>query len=264
MRRRRPQRSLARRQHRATGITVALFVLFIVLSGLALNHSHQLGLDDRHVRSAGLLDWYGVEGAAEVRDFRVGGRWLSAAGSHWYLDGLVVAEAKAPVGAVAAAGGLLLAETNTVTLLTGDGDLVERLAWYVQQRGAIDAIGVAADGRAALRAGGRTWLADAQLLDWVAADVPPGEIRWSEADSAPREVRQAVQRAHRGQALSYETVMLDLHSGRFFGPWGVLVYDLLALALASLAVSGLVLWWRGRRNGREHLRRPHVHRRQRR
>jgi len=45
-------------------------------------------------------------------------------------------------------------------------------------------------------------------------------------------------------------VLLDLHSGRIFGPVGVLVYDLLALTLGFLAISGLVLWFRGRRNGK--------------
>ncbi len=47
-----------------------------------------------------------------------------------------------------------------------------------------------------------------------------------------------------------ERVLLDLHSGRIFGPVGVLVYDLLALALGFLSISGLLLWFRGRRNGK--------------
>jgi len=46
-----------------------------------------------------------------------------------------------------------------------------------------------------------------------------------------------------------ERLLLDFHSGRIFGPVGVLVYDLLALAVGFMAISGLVLWFRGRRNG---------------
>ena len=34
------------------------------------------------------------------------------------------------------------------------------------------------------------------------------------------------------------------HSGRIFSSAGVIIYDLLALILGSLATSGLVLWFR--------------------
>ena len=53
--------------------------------------------------------------------------------------------------------------------------------------------------------------------------------------------------------MSLERLLLDLHSGRFFGSAGVLVYDVLALAIGFLAISGLILWIRGRRNGTNRL-----------
>jgi uncharacterized iron-regulated membrane protein len=47
-----------------------------------------------------------------------------------------------------------------------------------------------------------------------------------------------------------ERLILDLHSGRIFGPVGILIYDLLAVIVGFLAISGVIFWFRGRRNGK--------------
>ena len=50
---------------------------------------------------------------------------------------------------------------------------------------------------------------------------------------------------HRDE-VNWERVLLDLHSGRLFGPWGVRLVDAMALLFAVLAVSGLIISWRRR------------------
>jgi len=61
---------------------------------------------------------------------------------------------------------------------------------------------------------------------------------------------QTITQQYRGEGLSVERVLLDFHSGHIFGPMGVFIYDLLAVAVGFLSISGLVLWIRGRRNGK--------------
>ena len=53
--------SLTRRLHRSIGAGAAFFVLFMVLSGIAINHSNDFGLDQQPVEQSVLLDWYGLE-----------------------------------------------------------------------------------------------------------------------------------------------------------------------------------------------------------
>ena len=48
----------------------------------------------------------------------------------------------------------------------------------------------------------------------------------------------------RGRGLSLSRVMLDLHSGRFFGAIGVIIYDISAVALLLLAISGIYNFWK--------------------
>ena len=63
-----PARRLRRRNtltiwHRRLGLTAALFVLLLATTGLALNHTDGLRLDERYVGAGWLLRWYGIEEA---------------------------------------------------------------------------------------------------------------------------------------------------------------------------------------------------------
>jgi hypothetical protein len=73
---------------------------------------------------------------------------------------------------------------------------------------------------------------------------------WAAPGVAPDTLQQAIARHYRGSGPSLERFLLDLHSGRIFGSVGILIYDLLALAIAFLALSGLLLWVRGKRNSK--------------
>ncbi|HEY9134431.1 MAG TPA: PepSY-associated TM helix domain-containing protein, partial [Pseudomonadales bacterium] len=45
-------------------------------------------------------------------------------------------------------------------------------------------------------------------------------------------------------SITWERVLLDLHSGRFFGQAGILFVDLLALMFCMLSITGAWLWLR--------------------
>lgn len=240
---------MTRRMHRTIGAGTAIFVVFLVLSGLALNHSHQLGLDQQPVSSSLLLRWYGPGEPAQLRSFAVDDQWLSFAGSRLYLNGNDVATLSNGVGAVASGDWLVAAGSEELILLNRNGGLIERLPWDQSGAGLIDAIGHRATGALVVRSAGQTWLADAKLLEWKRLEPAPGSAIWSSSQAAPAAVQKAILQQYRGESLSLERLLLDAHSGRIFGPVGVIVYDLLALLLGSLAFSGLVLWWRARRNG---------------
>jgi len=250
MGRKKRKASALRRLHRSLGAAAALFVLFIVISGIAINHSNDLGLDRRHVSQPFLLDWYGLGAPDKLLGFDLGDAWLSFAGAQLYLDEKPVAAISGGVGAVSSGGLLIAAGSDELLLLDHDGNLVERQPWATVDAAAIESIGLDDNGAVLVKSGGRLWSADADLLSWQLGDEATANARWATPAPAPGELKQAITRSYRGQGPSLEKVLLDLHSGRFFGTAGVIVYDLLALALGFLALSGLVLWWRSRRNGK--------------
>lgn len=241
--------SRARSFHRLLGAGAAIFVLFMVLSGLALNHSNDLGLDQRHVSQATLLDWYGLGAPERMQSYSMGNDWLSFAGSQVYLNGASVATLSNGIGAVAYDDIVIAAGSDELLLLDRAGALIERLPWGPPGAGSIEALGVFED-NAVVRTANRFWQADSQLLSWEAIGEVPRATRWSSPAPAPGDLLQAITRQYRGEGIKLERLLLDIHSGRFFGKGGVFFYDLVALAVGFLAVSGLVLWMRGKRNGK--------------
>lgn len=242
--------SATRRLHRTIGAGAALFVVFMVVSGLALNHSNGLGLDRRQVSQPSLLDWYGLDGPEAILSFELGGEWLSFAGSQLYLGERPVATLGGGVGAVSGGDLLIAASGDELLLLDHGGNLVERLPWSAIDTSAIEAIGISRDNHVLVKSGGRTWSADADLLNWRQTGESAAVTNWSAPKAAPGSIQQAISQSYRGDGLNLERVILDLHSGRIFGSVGVFIYDLLALTLGFLAISGLVLWFRSRSKGK--------------
>lgn len=242
--------SVLRRNHRTIGVVAAVFVIFMVISGLLLNHSNDLGLDKRHVSRPLVLDWYGLGGPEQIYSFVVGDEWLSIAGSQIYLNDRNAATLASGVGAVLSGDMLIVAGYEELLLLSRAGDLIERQAWNQSKNGAIESIGLINDSGVVVRTTKALWVADAQLLNWQSYEELEEIPVWSIAVNTPPALQQGIENKYRGDGLSLERLLLDLHSGRVFGTIGIVVYDLLALALGFLAVSGLILWVRGRRNGK--------------
>jgi len=249
------QSSAARRWHRFFGAGSAVFVVFMVLSGLSLNHSHSLGLDQRHVSHPFLLGWYGLGEPENFHSFAVGSDWLSFAGSQLYLNGSTVANVSDGVGAVSNGGMLIAAGSKELILLDRAGNLIERQPWEPPGAGLIDSLGQLENGDVVVKSASQLWLADAELLKWRRSEGTNVRPSWSSPGTTPEALRQAIVEQYRGRGLSLERLLLDLHSGRIFGSAGVLIYDVLALAVGFLAISGLVFWLRSRRNGNRNGRR---------
>ena len=242
--------SAVRRLHRSFGAGASLFLMFMVLSGLIINHSNGLGLDQRHVTQPLLLGWYGLGGPENINSFKADDHWLSFAGSQLYLDATPISTVSNGIGAVSMGGMIIAAGSDELLLLDGAGTLIERLPANAIGGGPIESIGLLADQTVTVKSMGQLWLADAQLLSWRPSEDSTKTPVWSLPQATPETLHQTLSQQYRGEGVSVERLLLDFHSGRIFGPIGVLIYDLLALAVGFLAVSGLVFWSRGRRNGK--------------
>lgn len=237
------------RVHRVLGLVSAFFVLLLALTGIALNHTELLGLDERRADAGWLLDWYGVEGPPEMVGYQVDGRWLTRMGDRLWLGAKPVLEpVRSYQGAVAGGRFLVAALGDEVALLTAEGRLVERMGPAAGVPAGIERIGTRPDGGVVLDAASGAYRADATLSAWRRAPRP-GNAAWAVAARPPDATREALAAAWRGRGLSLERVLLDLHSGRLLGRFGVWLMDAMALAFVLLAATGLWIWTR-RRNGR--------------
>ena len=225
------------RWHRTIGVTVAVILIYLLATGIPLQFTDQLKLAASHVARQGLLDWYGLEAP---RGVTVNGR-ISYLDGMLFDDGVYIAASKRLVGAVRFGETRLAADTEAVWLIDFDGNRLNEATTI----GDIDRIGTRSAG-AVIETAGSYLVADADFSNWLPLTGEPGEIVWADVEQASPTQEAETRNLFLQRMLTWERVLQDLHSGRFFGIVGILIVDIATILLLILAGTGLVIWWRTR------------------
>lgn len=238
--------------HRHVGLIALLLLIVLAVTGLLINHTERLGLDSRYIDSGIVLDWYGIEAAPLTIAFKAGDRWISEVGDRLYMNTRPLADHSSGLtGAVKMDDLLVVAIEGGLLLLTLGGELVERLGGVHGVPAGLQAIGLSADGHLLADAAHGVYVADPALLGWRDYTGDAAVI-WSRPAAPPPALVSQVQRHQRTHILPLERMLLDLHSGRILGSWGVYVMDAAALLLIFLGLTGSWLWCQQFRKQRLH------------
>ena len=238
-----------RRRHRWLGKSIVVFIVFLAVSGIVLNHGDALRLDSRYVSWPWLLDAYGLDVPSPAASFAAGERRATLLGERLFLD-----EREADVsvtrltGMVAIGPLLVIGDQSRVHVFLETGELVETIDLGADLPGPVGRVGLA-DERVVIDSGGALWRADADVAFFEAWAPNAGDVEWSQESAPGADELAALAKAWRGRGVTVERVLLDLHSGRIFGLVGKLVLDLIAVILIVLSVSGLLLARLRARNG---------------
>jgi len=237
-----------RRWHARIGFAAVVFFLILAVTGLILNHGHDLGLDAKYVHAAWLARWYGLAPEPPREAFRSRHHNLIAANGRWLLNGRVSGEKfPQPLGLVELPDMVVVASSAALYIYRKDGALVERLERSALPGTPVQAIGAGTQ-QLVLRTASGTF-ESADTLSWRPA--PHDAIAWS----VPAEL-SAAERERYAELLepgvSVQQLLLDLHSGRFAGRYGPLAVDVLAVLLAVLSVSGAWLFLKPRHRRERH------------
>jgi hypothetical protein len=233
--------------HRYMGVVAALFALVLSVSGLALNHTEELQLDERFINASWLLDWYGIDGAETAESYALADHWITLLGDRLYVDNLPLpGHFSELTGAVVLPELLLVIADGDALVLTLQGELVERLGRQNGVPAGIAEVGVRA-GRPIVRAAHGLYTSDDALLDWHHTEASNDLVDWSRAGDLPAAQLHALRNNYRSHILPLERVMLDLHSGRILGNWGPWLMDAAAMLLIALALTGSWIWLTRRR-----------------
>jgi hypothetical protein len=231
-----------RRGHRWLGVSVVVFVLFLAISGMTLNHASDMGLDRRYVSWSWLLDAYGIQAPQPSASYAAAGHRSTLLGERLFLDGHDTGQRVSTLTGFVVVDPLVVATAEQAAhiFMTG-GELVEMIDLQSSLPGPVEQLGRLGD-RAVIRSNGQLFRSDADIAGfelWDAGD--PGDIEWSVATPPDAAELAKLDAAWRGRGLPVERVLLDLHSGRVFGMPGVLLMDFFALCMIVLGVSGLML-----------------------
>jgi len=223
--------------HRHIGFAISLILILLSLTGIALNHTSELQLDQRFIKSPFILDWYGITRSKSPKSYAIQSHWLSQLEDTLYLDHKAILETKEPlIGAISSANFIVAALPNTLLLLTPEGELIESVSKaniekIAQQKNVIF-----------IQSQQQVYSSHDQLLSWQKAEYLPKA--WSLQSPLPPMMTKELKQRSRERILDYERLILDIHSGRFFGTWGVYLMDVSAILLIFLAITGVWFWLR--------------------
>jgi len=229
------------RWHRRIGLSVVIMVIFLAITGLLLNHSPSLSLSKNTLRYSWLMDWYGFEKTA-LTGFNLEGQWLSHSGhTELFLNAQPVASCQPPLlGAAYVQSQFLALCQDALVILNPDGELVEKLDKLSGLPNDASAIQTDAN-KLFINANQQTLLFGINTLNIVSTQHRLEG--WSKPSALPLELAAQLQEREELPGISLETLILDLHSGRFFGKAGVLFVDFIGLLMCLLALTGLWAWY---------------------
>ncbi|MEX1669662.1 PepSY domain-containing protein [Zhongshania guokunii] len=237
-------RMLLLRWHRRIGVVVAIFVVMLVVTGIAINHSADWGLDKKPLKQTWLLKHYGIPSPV-LRSFPLNeslqsGAWVSQLGNGLYLSETQIGSCDSPLlGAVVLSETIATLCAGRLQLFTEAGEKLDDISESLGLPRGAEAL--ALDGEVVLlRTPSGVIAFDPRSFMFSAIDVE-GAV-WVAPALAPPTVQRSLLDQYRGSGLSWERLLLDLHSGRLFGSIGVFIIDLAGIALLLIALSGVWVW----------------------
>lgn len=236
--------------HRWSGITLLLPLTIACVTGLILNHTVDLDLSNRHVSADWIQERYGMSLDGDPKAFGIGGKAHAATwDGQIFFRKKVVDDSSPLVGAVPLRDGTAVVTATSVHYFGLDGELIETLDPLALPATPISRAGRTRDLTLVLETESGSFTSDANLLGFTATPDSE-EITWSATVPPSASDLKQWKTAFSGDGIPLDRVILDIHSGRFFGTIGKWIYDLTVVGVLALSATGLVLFIRTRRRAR--------------
>lgn len=247
-----PPESL-KRWHARMGVIAASFVLLLAFTGLCINHVSSWGFDTKALRSPGLLAFYGMAEVDTIVSYPLADAYISESNGQLFHQAKEIDSCEGSlVGALElslkTAPLIVVACEQELLLFSPAFQLIEKVGAAFGLPVAVQRIALADDELFIDTSSGH-YVADLNALSWTAVEEgdTPRSSQWSEAGQVPETLRLALAESIDREDITYERLLLDIHSGRILGEWGIYLVDAMALLFMLLAISGLVLWRKGRK-----------------
>ncbi len=239
--------------HRRIGLSIFVFLVVLAITGVALNHTRALRLDRVSLSNSWLLSWYGIE-KPSFSGFSLNDHWLYHDDNEYLiLDMNPVALCQPPLISAASNETRMFALcADSLVILSANGELIEKFTNFDGLPNGTSAV-ISASGGIYLLAetGAMQFNSDTLALTPAADTLDKVGQPAIASQPLPRPLMQYLQQQGSGPSVSLETVILDLHSGRFFGQIGVWVVDIVGLLIIVLSITGLSVWVKRSRINRE-------------
>lgn len=227
--------------HRTIGFVATVLFLVLVTTGLAINHIEDFRLDEIYIENDTLLDWYGITPGEALLSYSAGEHRITQIESRLYLNETGIPDNTQELrGAVILEEIIILAFTNSLYLITPEGELVEKITELEGLPPNLQSVGTAGGDKIIIRTPGAVLYSDMNLQTWKS--YSGNDVQWSNPEKLPEFLETNLIRLYRGKGLTLERVIVDLHSGRIFGSLGIYLVDISGIIFMVLASTGWWLW----------------------
>ena len=246
----RRKRRWSRLLHRWAGIILLIPLLVSCITGVILNHTVDLDLSNRHTSSAWIQARYGMNLEGDPQAFGFEGKAHAASWDGQIFHRNTIIDDSAPlVGAVPLRDGTAVVTSSTIHYYGLDGELIETLGSATLPATPISRAGRTSDLTLVFETPDGRFTSDENLLSFDPS--PAGqETSWSTSVTPTESDLKTWKTTFSGDGVPLDRVVLDIHSGRFFGTIGKWIYDLTVIGVLLLSVTGFVLFFRSRRRNR--------------
>lgn len=229
-----------REWHRRLGIFAAFFLIFLSVTGIALNHTTLFSLAHQSITNSMLLNHYGIKPPSDVRFYQEK-QWLVADQLVW-LDEKLVFESDEPIVSISKFDAYyLLATKSQLVIFTPSGDLVDKLDSSSDLPTPL--LAMSSNQALILKTPEGYYQGDSDFFEWQKVNTLVEPV-WATNVTVTKDEFNFAQKQYRSQFLNWERVILDVHSGRLFGNVGVFFMDIVAIMLILLSISGIYIWLR--------------------
>jgi len=152
--------------HRRIGLLAAAFIIFLVITGIVLQHSDELGLPAKHLASSWLLKHYGIK-PNPITTYQLGNQTVSHAGNQLYLSGKPVTENVGDLfGAIQHKQQYIVATNSSLIILDNHGTVIDEITMLDGLTEAPLGISFTKNSRVIIRGASKYWIANNDLYHW--------------------------------------------------------------------------------------------------
>jgi hypothetical protein len=225
--------------HRYIGIIAAFFVLLLSSTGIILNHTDTLALQKISLNNHYLLQWYGIK-PPQIYHVDLHNTYISSDNVDMFFNAEKITHCSKLVNALKHHNNFLIACENALILLDSKSNIIEVIDESLGLPTPITAI-TEYKSNIFTKTLEHQYQLDIGMLKFELSTVELPKAQPKTPD-VPQAIQEKILQQSSAYSINAERVLLDIHSGRFFGPLGIWVIDIAGVLFLLLALSGLWIW----------------------
>jgi hypothetical protein len=228
--------------HKIIGLFVCLVLIHLSVTGIALNHTNKLNLNQTKISWDWLLNAYGISVPETKIAFSVEGKIFHLTNSQIFMNTQSIMRSNDMlVGVINFDNQFIVSTNNSIISINKSGDFIKKIKLPENSLRKINKIGSYSDG-IIIEINEIKFMSDKNLENWV-PKKNSGAVKWSTKISIPADMNNQIKTYYVGEGITIEQIILDLHSGVIFKSAGKFFMDIIALLLIFMSVSGVWIWF---------------------